>query len=112
MKHFHTAALDYMWQREAQTSKNWRIRLYVMMEVPGSSRLAFMLAIFLSVAIIAQLIVIYLQKNMSPAAQLFCDSVLTHTLNPQSSPNLYPIANRSRIPNRNRNPNPNPFPSP
>ena len=35
MKHFHNAALDYMWQREAQTSKNWRIRLYVLMEVPG-----------------------------------------------------------------------------
>ena len=52
------------------------------MEVPGSSRLAFALAIFLSVAIIAQLIVIYLQKEMSPAAQLFCDAVLTHTLNP------------------------------
>ena len=104
MKHFHNAALDYMWQREAQTSKNWRIRLYVLMEVPGSSRLAFALAIFLSVAIIAQLIVIYLQKEMSPAAQLFCDAVLTHTLNPSPSPNLYPIPN----PNRNRNRNPNP----
>ena len=33
MKHFHSAALDYMWRREAQTSKNWRIRLYVLMEV-------------------------------------------------------------------------------
>ena len=32
MKHFHTAALDYMWQRDAQLSRNWRIRLWVMME--------------------------------------------------------------------------------
>ena len=56
MKHFHSAALDYMWRREAQTSKNWRIRLYVLMEVPGSSKLAFGLAIFLSAAIVGQLI--------------------------------------------------------
>jgi len=77
MKHFHSAALDYMWRREAQTSKNWRIRLYVLMEVPGSSTLAFGLAIFLSAAIVGQLIVIYLQQSMSPGAQFLCDLCLT-----------------------------------
>jgi hypothetical protein len=94
MKHFHNAALDYMWQREAQTSKNWRIRLYVLMEVPGSSRLAFALAIFLSAAIIAQLIVIYLQKEMSPAAQLFCDAVpmLSTLTRPIPHPYSQPLA--------------------
>ena len=37
--------------------------------MPGSSKLAFGLAIFLSAAIVGQLIVIYLQQSMSPAAQ-------------------------------------------
>ena len=45
--------------------------------MPGSGKVAFGLAIFLSLAIVGQLIVIYLQQSMSPAAQLFCDAVLT-----------------------------------
>ena len=37
--------------------------------MPGSGKVAFGLAIFLSLAIVGQLIVIYLQQSMSPAAQ-------------------------------------------
>lgn len=77
LKHFHGAALDYLWRREAERSKNWRIQLFVLMEVPTSSRLAMLIAVLLSAAILAQLIVIYLQDHLTAKQEFAADAIMT-----------------------------------
>ena len=77
LKHFHGAALDYLWRREAQRSNNWRIKLFVLMEVPTSSRMAMLIALLLSAAILTQLILIYLQDSLTSRQEFAADAIMT-----------------------------------